>query len=50
MQVIKIYKEAEYRSLEGYITRVFGYLKRTIDLDLFYSDFPDVMEGYSDAS
>jgi hypothetical protein len=32
------------------ITRVFGYLKRTIDLGLFYSDFPVVMEGYSDAS
>jgi hypothetical protein len=32
------------------IARVFGYLKRTIDLGLFYSDFPAVMEGYSDAS
>jgi len=32
------------------IARVFGYLKRTIDLDLFYSDFPAVMEEYSDAS
>jgi hypothetical protein len=32
------------------IARVFGYLKRTIDLCLFYSDFPAVMEGYSDAS
>jgi len=27
-----------------------GYLKRTINLDLFYSDFPAVMEGYNDAS
>ena len=32
------------------IARVFGYLKRTIDLGLFYSDFPAVMEGYSDTS
>jgi hypothetical protein len=32
------------------IARIFGYLKRTIDLGLFYSDFPVVMEGYSDAS
>jgi hypothetical protein len=27
------------------IASVFGYLKRTIDLGLFYSDFPAVMEG-----
>jgi hypothetical protein len=32
------------------IARVFGYLKRTIDLGLFYSDFPAVIEEYSDAS
>jgi hypothetical protein len=32
------------------IARVFGYLKRTINLGLFYFDFPAVMEGYSDAS
>jgi len=32
------------------IARVFGYLKKMIDLDLFYSDFPAVMERYSDAS
>jgi len=32
------------------IARVFGYLKRMINLDLFYSDFPAVMEGYIDAS
>jgi hypothetical protein len=31
------------------IARVFGYLKRTIDLSLFYSDFPAVIKGYSDA-
>jgi hypothetical protein len=43
MQVIKIYKQAKYKSLEDYIARVFGYLKRTINLDLFYSDFPAVM-------
>jgi len=27
------------------IARVFGYLKRTIDLGLFYSDFPTIMDG-----
>ena len=32
------------------IARVFNYLKRTINLSLFYSNFPAVMEGYSDAS
>jgi len=32
------------------IARVFSYLKRTINLSLFYSNFPAVMEGYSDAS
>jgi len=50
MQVIKIYKQAEYKSLEGYIARVFGYLQRTINLGLFYSDFPAVMKGYCDVS
>jgi len=34
----------------GRLLQVFSYLKRTIDLGLFYSDFPAVMEGYSDAS
>jgi hypothetical protein len=29
---------------------VFGYLKGMINLGLFYSDFPAVMEGYSDVS
>ena len=42
------YKQAESKSLEDYIARVFGYLKRTIDLGLFYSDFPAVMKGYYD--
>jgi len=32
------------------IGRVLGYLKRTINLGLFYSKFPAVLEGYSDAS
>jgi len=32
------------------IPGVFGYLKGIINLGLFYSDFPVVMEGYSDAS
>ena len=31
------------------IARVFGYLKRTINLSLFYSDFLAVIEGFSDA-
>jgi hypothetical protein len=49
IQAIKIYKQIEYKSLEGYCKSL-CYLKRTIDLCLFYSDFPVVMEGYSDAS
>jgi hypothetical protein len=49
IQAIKIYKQIEYKSLEGYCKSL-CYLKRTIDLCLFYSDFPAVMEGYSDAS
>ncbi|KAM1307924.1 hypothetical protein ACFX2H_010118 [Malus domestica] len=32
------------------INRIFGYLKRTINLSLTYSEFPTVLEGYSDAS
>ena len=32
------------------INWVFGYLKRTINFGLFYSEFPTVLEGYSDAS
>lgn len=32
------------------ITRIFGYLKRTINLGVSYSEFPAVLEGYSDAS
>ena len=32
------------------VNRVFGYLKRTINFGLFYSEFPTVLEGYSDAS
>ncbi|XP_072076859.1 secreted RxLR effector protein 161-like [Arachis hypogaea] len=32
------------------ITRVLGYLKKTINLGLHYSDYPAVLEGYSDAS
>ena len=32
------------------ISRVPGYLKKTISLWLFYSEFPTVLEGYSDAS
>ena len=32
------------------IGRVLGYLRKTINLRLFYSKFPAVLEGYSDAS
>ncbi|KAL0437670.1 UNVERIFIED_CONTAM: hypothetical protein Sradi_0474900 [Sesamum radiatum] len=32
------------------IRRVFGYLKGTVNLGLFYNRFPAVLEGYSDAS
>ena len=32
------------------IGRVLGYLKKTISLRLFYSKFPTMLEGYSDAS
>ena len=32
------------------IGRVLGYLKKTISLRLFYSEFPAMLEGYSDAS
>ena len=32
------------------IGRVLGYLRKTISLGLFYSEFPTVLEGYSDAS
>ena len=32
------------------IGRVLGYLKKTISLGLFYSEFPAMLEGYSNAS
>ena len=32
------------------ISRVFGYLKRTCSLGLYYCKFPTVLEGFSDAS
>ena len=32
------------------IGRVLGYLKRTINLGLFYNKYPIVLEGYSDVS
>ncbi|KAH9672197.1 hypothetical protein KPL70_017637 [Citrus sinensis] len=32
------------------IGRILGYLKRTVNLGLFYDDYPEVLEGYSDAS
>ena len=32
------------------ITRVLGYLKKTKDLGLYYSRYPTVLEGYSDAN
>ena len=30
--------------------RVIGYFKKTISLGLFYSEFPTMLDGYSDAS
>ena len=50
-----IYKLSRYTSKSNTyhwkaIARVFNYLKGTINLSLFYSNFPAVMEGYSDAS
>ena len=32
------------------IGRVFGYLKKTKNLGLYYSKFPAILEGYTDAS
>ncbi|KAG5527251.1 hypothetical protein RHGRI_028223 [Rhododendron griersonianum] len=32
------------------VVRVFGYLKKTIGLGLFYHSFPAALEGYTDAS
>ena len=32
------------------IGRVLGYLKKTISLELFFTEFPAVLEGYLDAS
>ena len=32
------------------ISRVFGYLRRTIGLGLFYNEYPAMLEGYTDAS
>ena len=32
------------------ISRIFGYLKKTKNLCLFYNDYPAVLEGYTDAS
>ena len=32
------------------IGRILGYLKKTISFGLFYSKFPAMLEGYSDAS
>ena len=32
------------------IGRILGYLKKTISLGLFYSEFPAMLEGYSDAN
>ena len=49
IKVIKIYKQVKYGSLEGYYKSL-GYLKRIIDLGLFYYDFPADLEGYYDAS
>jgi hypothetical protein len=50
--VCKIFRYTSYPSIDHWkaISRVLGYLKRTINLGLFYSKFPAVLEGYSDAS
>jgi hypothetical protein len=32
------------------IGRVIGFLKRTIELGLYYTNFPPVLEGYTNAS
>ena len=32
------------------IGRVFGYLKKTKNLGLYYSKFPAILEGYTNAS
>lgn len=34
----------------GTIVRIFGQLKKTKNLELFYNDYPVVLEGYIDAS
>lgn len=50
-----VYKLSRYTSSPSIdhwkaITRLFGYLKRTNELGLFYNNFPAVLEGYTDAS
>ena len=50
-----IYKLSRYTSKSSYyhwkaIARVLGYLKRTKVLSLAFSDYPCILEGYSDAS
>jgi hypothetical protein len=48
----KLSRYTSYPSIDHWkaIGRVLGYLKRTINLGLFYSKFPAILEGYSDAS
>jgi hypothetical protein len=50
--VCRLSRYTSYPSIDHWkaISKVLGYLKRTIDLGLFYSEFPAVLEGYSDAS
>ncbi|KAL0284264.1 UNVERIFIED_CONTAM: Retrovirus-related Pol polyprotein from transposon RE2 [Sesamum radiatum] len=50
--VCKLSRFTNNPSIENWksIRRVFGYLKGTVNLELFYNRFPAVLEGYSDAS
>ena len=50
--VIKLSRFTSNSSVDHWkvIGKVLGYLKKTIGLGLFYSEFLAVLEGYSDAS
>jgi hypothetical protein len=50
--VCRLSRYTSYHSIDHWkaIDKVLGYLKRTINLGLFYSKFSTVLEGYADAS
>ena len=50
--VCKLSRYTSNPSMEHWkaIIRIFGYLKGTKNLGLFYSNYPVVLEGYTDAS